>query len=70
VAHLVEVFRAVRRVLRPNATPWLVLGDSYANVRRAEDYKPKDLHGLPWQVALALRRDGSYLRRDIIWEKP
>jgi DNA modification methylase len=30
VAHLVEVFRAVRRVLREDATCWVNLGDSYA----------------------------------------
>src|SRR5262245_26754765 len=30
VAHLVTVFRAVRRVLRPDGTVWLNLGDSYA----------------------------------------
>ncbi len=31
--------------------------------------KPKDLVGIPWMVALALRKDGWYLRSDIIWEK-
>lgn len=31
--------------------------------------KPKDLCGMPWEVALALRRDGWYLRSDIIWSK-
>jgi DNA modification methylase len=30
VAHLVEVFRAVRRVLRDDGTCWVNLGDSYA----------------------------------------
>jgi DNA methylase len=30
VAHLVHIFREVRRVLRADATLWLVLGDSYA----------------------------------------
>lgn len=33
-------------------------------------YKPKDLLGIPWMVAFALRNDGWYLRRDIIWAKP
>jgi DNA modification methylase len=33
-------------------------------------YKPKDLIGLPWMVAFALRADGWYLRSDIIWSKP
>lgn len=32
--------------------------------------KPKDLIGLPWEVAFALRADGWYLRSDIIWHKP
>lgn len=32
--------------------------------------KPKDLVGIPWMLALALRADGWYLRRDIIWSKP
>jgi len=32
--------------------------------------KPKDLVGIPWMVAFALRADGWYLRQDIIWSKP
>lgn len=32
--------------------------------------KPKDLIGVAWMVALALQRDGWYLRSDIIWHKP
>jgi len=31
--------------------------------------KPKDLIGIPWLVAFALRADGWYLRSDIIWAK-
>ena len=31
--------------------------------------KPKDLVGIPWLVAFALRADGWYLRRDIVWCK-
>jgi DNA modification methylase len=34
------------------------------------DLKPKDLVGIPWMVAFALRADGWYLRSDIIWHKP
>lgn len=33
------------------------------------DFKKKDLIGLPWMVAFALRRQGWYLRQDIIWHK-
>jgi len=32
--------------------------------------KPKDLVGIPWMVAFALRADGWWLRSDIIWHKP
>lgn len=32
--------------------------------------KPKDLIGIPWMLAFALRTDGWYLRQDIIWHKP
>jgi len=34
------------------------------------DAKPKDLIGIPWMLAFALRADGWYLRQDIIWHKP
>lgn len=33
-------------------------------------YKNKDLIGIPWMLAFALRADGWYLRQDIIWHKP
>ena len=58
---LVEIFGAVRRVLRPEGTLWLNLGDKYLNGQ---------LQGLPWRVALALQADGWVLRSDIIWHKP
>ena len=32
--------------------------------------KPKDLTGIPWAVAIALRTDGWWLRQDIVWAKP
>ena len=32
--------------------------------------KPKDLVGIPWMTAFALRADGWWLRQDIIWHKP
>lgn len=31
--------------------------------------KPKDMIGIPWMLAFALRNDGWYLRSDIIWHK-
>ncbi len=38
--------------------------------RISGNLKPKDLIGIPWMVAFALRADGWYLRQDIIWHKP
>ena len=32
--------------------------------------KPKDLIGIPWMLAFALRADGWYLRSENIWHKP
>jgi DNA modification methylase len=37
---------------------------------RQPGLKPKDLIGIPWLLAFALRADGWYLRQDIIWSKP
>lgn len=38
--------------------------------RISDGLKQKDLIGIPWMVAFALRADGWYLRQDIIWHKP
>ena len=37
---------------------------------KLSNYKEKDLIGIPWLLAFALRNDGWYLRQDIIWHKP
>lgn len=37
--------------------------------RTPQGYKYKDLIGVPWQLAFALREDGWYLRQDIVWYK-
>lgn len=100
VANMVRVFDEVKRVLKPEGTLWLNLGDSYASNSKSRtkeqataktglqgsidtqtsilkqqnkiigDLKPKDLVGIPWMVAFALRSAGWYLRQDIIWHKP
>lgn len=46
--------------------------DGKANHRntKIDGCKPKDLIGIPWMLAFALRSDGWYLRSDIIWHKP
>jgi DNA modification methylase len=60
VAHLTEIFHEVRRVLRPDGSLWLNLGDTYVK---------KNLCGIPWRVAFALQDDGWLLRNDIVWDK-
>lgn len=86
VSKMVEVFTEVKRVLKKDGTLWLNLGDSYAggkpkdtntpdlmwSNKQGKNYglKPKDLIGIPWMVAFALRSAGWYLRQDIIWHKP
>ena len=86
VEKLVDVFREVRRILRPDGTLWVNIGDSYAtrsgkqpptNTRNScghtekrtpTGYKYKDLIGVPWLLAFALRADGWYLRQDMLRE--
>ena len=70
IAQLVEIFRAVRRVLRPDGTLFLNIGDSYARGPLPEGIKKSDLIGIPWMLAFALRADGWHLRCDVIWSKP
>ena len=71
INRLVAVFREVRRVLRPDGTLWVNIGDSYAVRSKSQPggYKGKDLLGVPWMLAFALRSDGWYLRQDIVWNK-
>lgn len=112
IGRMVEVFAQVRRVLRPDGTCWINMGDTYCaarsggigtastltgsqdgqkayrlarscrsfrrdradcggdNHKAGSGLKPKDLIGVPWMLAFALRADGWYLRQDIIWHKP
>jgi len=61
IDELVKVFRGVRDVLTDDGTCWVNIGDSY---------KEKDLIGVPWMFAFAMKADGWHLRQDIIWHKP
>jgi len=45
-------------------------GQKVALNNKIKGLKAKDLVGIPWMVAFALRADGWYLRQDIIWHKP
>ncbi len=61
VDRLAGVFAQCLRVLRPDGTLWLNLGDKYSS---------GELLGMPWRVAFALKDMGWILRSDIIWHKP
>lgn len=57
--------RIVNRGKNKDTAKW-----SYSKCNAQGDIKNKDLVGIPWMVAFALRADGWYLRQDIIWHKP
>lgn len=67
---IVQVFREVRRVLRPDGVAWLNLGDTYSDSSNRSSIPGKNLMMVPARVAIALVDDGWYLRSDIIWHKP
>jgi len=93
ITRLTDIFREVRRVLKPDGVCWIVIGDSYAgkgggkqgktgqratrtftaeNIRNksGENLKDKDLVAIPWELGLAMRADGWWLRHVGIWHKP
>jgi len=61
VQNLADVFDEVHRVLRPDGSLWLNLGDTYDD---------KDLQQIPARVALELQRRGWILRNRVTWAKP
>jgi len=95
IESLVKVFREVRRVLKPDGTCWVNIGDSYSSGGRkttpavqtisqgnakyeAMEHRPrprtpnlkeKDMIGIPWMLAFAMRDDGWYLRSECLWIK-
>lgn len=55
---------------RVDSTDYLTEGRGRAKTKLDDGVKHKDLLGIPWMLAFALRADGWYLRQDIIWHKP
>lgn len=61
VKHLAAICSELKRVLKPEGSFWLNLGDSYAG---------KGLVGVPWRVAFELvDNQGWILRNSVIWNK-
>lgn len=93
---LVVIFSEVRRVLRPDGTCWVNIGDKWASggnggggsfmkersgawehAKSAKGwrkpptgYKDKDLVGVPFMLAFAMRADGWFWRQCNVWAKP
>jgi len=61
ISRLLSVFDALRPVIKPSGSVWVVLGDKYAKGR---------LLGMPWRFALAMNDAGWILRNEVIWHKP
>jgi len=60
VAAIADVCDQIKRVLRPDGTFWLNIGDSYS---------AKQCVGVPWRVAFELQDRGWLLRCPIVWAK-
>lgn len=68
--HLVELCHELYRILVPEGTFWLNLGDGYASIPyEAWGIKPKDLLGIPHRAFFALQAAGWYGRQDEVWHK-
>ena len=61
VAHMVEVCRELKRVLKKTGSMYIVLGDTFMNKQKL---------GVPWRIRFALNEDGWISRSDIVWHKP
>lgn len=59
-----------QQAARRGVVRWQAGGGSNFTYIGQGGQKQKDLVGIPWMVAFALRADGWYLRSDIIWSKP
>jgi len=61
IKHLCAITEEVKRVLKPEGSFWLNIGDSYQS---------KNLVGIPWRVAIEMTdRQGWVLRNSVIWHK-
>lgn len=60
IEHIVECFRAAKRVLRDDGTLWVIVGDRVVDGQFA---------GVTWKLAEAMKADGWLLRCPIVWVK-
>lgn len=78
--HLVDIIDSANSCLKPEATIWVNIGDSYFKDNKHKDYKQdvykqssnkiKSSVGIPFRFALEMINRGYLLRNTIIWKKP
>ena len=69
IKDLVTVFDECKRVLKQDGTMYVIIGDTYNTGKFSSIVKNKDLLGIPFMLAFALRDNGWYWRDTIIWAK-
>jgi DNA modification methylase len=71
IERIVEIYKEVKRTLRKDGTCWINIGDKYASHQTFPELyiKDKDLMGIPWELARALRKDRWHVRQMIPWVK-
>jgi len=72
IEKIVTIYKEIKRILRHDATCWINIGDKYSShhTYNSLKIKDKDLIGIPWELAKALREDQWYIRQMIPWIKP
>lgn len=63
-------YSSSNKAINQKALIGTIPGEARPNDLPIPGLKPKDMVGIPWLLAFALRADGWYLRQDIIWSKP
>lgn len=63
ISTMLGVFDELWRVLRPDGTVWLNIGDGF-------DEASGVLLAVPWRLVIALSDDGWRLETDVVWSKP
>ncbi|MCL2246780.1 MAG: site-specific DNA-methyltransferase, partial [Lentimicrobiaceae bacterium] len=62
--------RGIGDVNKKGIQPKASFATEFSKPKSLPNCKNKDLIGIPWMLAFALRKTGWYLRQDIIWNKP